>query len=396
MTLTFLSTVVQSLSHPERSKTKMQRFLAHMLLSITFLLSTDGFASRARPSWGLLSSVNPIEKLSSESVDPWPDLVQAPLKFAGPYPCLSLHFSHLATEIQRDRNETGVNIDFVLDTAANVNMLQASIAETLNLTVVRSVVPGLGFAGAFAGGQTCRLGNAELEEVPEVSPFVTGLTAAAVPMPMAGVLSWAFFQSFDSVEFAWGKDKDGKVPEKPSATFYGATFDDVFKGKKCVPIQPIEVCQLPSVTIRVNGAEMPALLDTGSPITVLNAKAAELAGIETAHTAADFDDHVPDVAGKFDEATASSCGKLLSIMGLGGERINLHKTPEKVHVELPTRDVDAVDFGSGHIFVGDLPGLALLNGLGVESPPAVVLGLDVLRQRRTMMVRAPSNEVWFE
>jgi hypothetical protein len=38
---------------------------------------------------------------------------------------------------------------------------------------------------------------------------------------------------------------------------------------------------LPSVTIKVNGVEMKALLDTGSPITVLNAQAAKLAGIET-------------------------------------------------------------------------------------------------------------------
>jgi len=374
----------------------MRDFLLVALFLTAVFIPNEGLASTpsSRPSWGLASSANPVEKVS-ESTESWPEMVQSPLKFAGPYPCLSLHFSHLATKIQRDRNETGVNIDFVLDTAANTNILKESIAESLNLTVVGSALPGLGFAGAFMGGQSYPLGNAELEEVPDVSPFVTGLTAAALPMPMVGVLGWGFFHAIESVEFVWGKAKDGNVTQKSSITFFRVTTDSVFKDKKCISIHPIEVSELPSVTIRINGISMPALLDTGSPITVLNEKAAEMAGIETPHTAAEFDNPVADVAGKFQEANASSCGSMLSIMGLGGERISLHRTPEKVHVELPARDTDAVDFGSGHIFVGDLPGLALLSGLGVGSPPAVVLGMDVLRQRPTMLVRAQQKEVWF-
>jgi len=54
-----------------------------------------------------------------------------------------------------------------------------------------------------------------------------------------------------------------------------------------------------------------------------------------------------------------------------------------------------VDFGPGHLYVGDIPGLAALNGVGVDSPPAVVLGMDVLRRLPKMLLRAQSDEVWF-
>ena len=57
-----------------------------------------------------------------------------------------------------------------------------------------------------------------------------------------------------------------------------------------------------------------------------------------------------------------------------------------------------IDFGSTPIYVGELPGLAALKGgLGMEeSPVAVVLGMDVLRKRPSMLLRALQNEVWFE
>jgi hypothetical protein len=56
---------------------------------------------------------------------------------------------------------------------------------------------------------------------------------------------------------------------------------------------------------------------------------------------------------------------------------------------------EIVDFGEGHIYVGDLPGLAAMNAIGVEAPPAVVLGMDVLRTKTKMLLRARNNEVYF-
>merc|ERR1712232_1093198 len=49
---------------------------------------------------------------------------------------------------------------------------------------------------------------------------------------------------------------------------------------------------------------------------------------------------------------------------------------------------------SGKVYVGNIPGLAALNGIGVDSPPAVVLGLDVLRRRPTMIFRPRQNELY--
>jgi hypothetical protein len=91
------------------------------------------------------------------------------------------------------------------------------------------------------------------------------------------------------------------------------------------------------------------------------------------------------------------------IMGTNGEKVNLVKSKEAAKVVIPSAQntvaevtTTKVDFGSVSLYVGELPGLAALNGLGVESPPAVVLGMDVLRQRPSMLLRAQDNEVWFE
>jgi hypothetical protein len=39
--------------------------------------------------------------------------------------------------------------------------------------------------------------------------------------------------------------------------------------------------------------------------------------------------------------------------------------------------------------------LAAMNGLGIDSPPAVVLGMDVLRTRPRMILRAQVPEIYF-
>ena len=98
---------------------------------------------------------------------------------------------------------------------------------------------------------------------------------------------------------------------------------------------------------------------------------------------------------RLQEAQAAARGDVLTIMGLGGKPVNLIKSSTPVSVEMKGDKNSLVDFGSVPLFVGDLPGLAALNGLGVESPPAVVLGMDVLRQRPSMLLRAQDDEVWF-
>ena len=338
--------------------------------------------------------------------------VRAPLKYVGPYPCLALRFPQLATASQRQRNVTGVSLDFVLDTAANTNTIQQQVATELGLNVVGRALPGVGSAGVIAqGGDTYFLGDCQLEGQ-EPFTFMSELTASALPVASpaaAGLLSLAFLQVFGGgVEFSWGTTpsavaSDPALAPPPSVTFYGDKSLDaksgVLQGKTKIPIRRVPVTQLPTVTVTINGVEMAALLDTGSPITVLNAQAAARAGIATKlpMTSHQKTTNNPFQAAtnRLQEAQAAARGDVLTIMGLGGKPVNLIKSSTPVSVEMKGDKNSLVDFGSVPLFVGDLPGLAALNGLGVESPPAVVLGMDVLRQRPSMLLRAQDDEVWF-
>lgn len=345
-------------------------------------------------------------------------VVRAPLKYVGPYPCLALHFPNLATSNQRQRNVTGVSLDFVLDTAANTNTIQQPVATELALKALGPALPGVGSAGVLApGGQTYFLGDAQLDGIgrkkgEDPGIFMTELTASALPVPSpaaAGLLSLAFLSVFEGgVEFSWGtsptadtsSDPAARVVPPPSITFYGdKSMDDkagVLHGKTKIPIRRVPVTHLPTVTVTINGVEMPALLDTGSPITVLNAQAATRAGIATKLPASTKSiNPLQAVSNRFQEAQAAARGDVLMILGADGKPVNLVKSRNAVSVEMKGENGGKVDFGSVPLFVGELPGLAALNGLGVESPPAVILGMDVLRQRPSMLLRAKDDEVWF-
>merc|ERR1711935_934279 len=100
----------------------------------------------------------------------------------------------------------------------------------------------------------------------------------------------------------------------------------------------IPLTQLPSVQLKVNGVEMVALLDTGSPITVLNEQAAKAAGIQTnkesleAHSGDKSGGWNPfaSVVDKFKEAQATaeaaSKGEILMIGGIDGKPTNLYRS----------------------------------------------------------------------
>jgi hypothetical protein len=290
-------------------------------------------------------------------------------------------------------------LDFILDTAANVNTLHGAVAHELHLPVVGQALPGIGAAGALAGGATYALGDAQLEGVPGFNAtFITGLTAAALPIASpaaAGLLSLAFLQSFDGVEFTWG---NRTTETYPAITFYSTLQHMELELKQKVHIQRIPITNLPSIVVEINGVSMPALLDTGSPITVLNAAAAKRIGIDTTVPVSDKNDRNPFQAltRSWRQGQAASQGQVLQIMGTGGKPVSLIQSTQPPTVHVPTANGgSSIDFGAGHVYVGDLPGLAALNGLGVSSPPAVVLGMDVLRRRPSMLLRASHNEVWF-
>jgi hypothetical protein len=371
----------------------------------------------SRP-WGLKSApdgstttTTPNAIHSSDEQSPFTtepsSAVRAPLNYVGPYPSLALTFPDLATPNQKTKNATGISLDFILDTAANTNTLNAGVAQDLGLPVVGSALPGVGSAGAIAGGQTFLLGDAQLQGFPDFT-FMTGLTASALPIASpaaAGLLSLAFMQSFTGgVDFVWeGSTRGGGGVEQgehypPSITFHAdSPTEDILQGRTRVELQRIPVTELLSVIVNINGVDMPALLDTGSPITVMNAQAAKIAGVESApDPAANQNNPLAALQSKFQQAQATSRGDILTIFGAGGKRVNLCKsTGKEVDVFMDGSNGEKVQFGSGPVYVGDLPGLAALNGLGVESPPAVVLGMDFLRRRPSMLLRATENEAWF-
>ncbi|KAI2513821.1 Aspartyl protease [Fragilaria crotonensis] len=263
-----------------------------------------------------------------------PTSVRAPLKWLGPYPSLGLRFPDLATSSQRERNVTGVSLDFVLDTAANTNTINAQVSAELGLEVVGQALSGVGASGAIPGGNTYMLGDCQLEGLSnneEPFTFMTDLTAStlAVASPVsAGLLSLAFLQCFPGgVEFVWGRVEDGEIKEIPSVTFHS---DDArsFESLQRSPITRIPITQLPSVMIKVNGVEMPALLDTGSPITVLNAQAAAAAGIKTVDLPSMDEQKNPfsKLAASFKVAQAASRGEMLQLADGSGQPVNLVKS----------------------------------------------------------------------
>eukprot|EP00961_Rhodomonas_salina_P198530 2677932-Rhodomonas_salina.1 len=54
----------------------------------------------------------------------------------------------------------------------------------------------------------------------------------------------------------------------------------------------------------------------------------------------------------------------------------------------------AAPLGQVACFVGDLPGLAALDGLGAAAGPAAVLGVDVLRRRARLVYRPAQAEIF--
>jgi hypothetical protein len=340
--------------------------------------------------------------------------VRAPLKFIGPYAVLGLSFPDLATSSQRARNLTGIALDFVLDTAANINTLNGQVAQELNLEVVAEAPGGMSASGPMAGGDTYLLGKCQLEGLGEEDQFtfMENLTASALPLASpaaAGLLSLPFFHCFEGgVEFEWnGKQLEDGQRLPPSITFYGSEEESMESRQYLtqVPIEELPHTRLPVVKININGVIVPALFDTGSPITVLNSQAAEQAGISTIKIGTekkkDKNNPFETLASKFKDsqviASAAARGDILSIAGTAGQRVDLFKSESMVDLSIPSDHVGAmdVDFGSRHVYVGNIPGLAALNGLGDESPPAAVLGMDVLRSKSKMLLMATKQKVYF-
>ena len=203
--------------------------------------------------------------------------------------------------------------------------------------------------------------------------FVTSLpVSVGMPNPnAAGLLSLDFFRLFGGgVEFEW-------TEKQMSVTFRSGKTSASTEGKGLVPIEPlVHAGHLPTIELTVNGKKVTALLSTGSPVTVMNEAAAKLAGVKK-------------MAVKEEEKKElQAAGDVITIMD-GRTPVDLVKSTKPVQVK-----ASDVGFGKVPLYVGKIPGMTTLTG-GSETEPAIVLGLDVLVQRPSMLLRIRDNEVWF-
>lgn len=339
------------------------------ILLLLTLVSVQSFTSNLfgfRPAPQLLQSTNSRDH--NDKLDDYDRRVTSFLKFIGPYPALSLRFPSLSTASQRKRNITGIALDFILDTAANTNTINAQVAQELNLEVVGDALPGFGAAG-----------------------FISGASALPVASPAAaGLLGVAFLNFFEAVKFEWGGGIEGK---QPLVTFYGDENDanqECQKFKK-VSIDVLDAILLPSVVININGISIPALFDTGSPVTVLNDAAAKAADLEvfeiqkkTEKSLNPFKAFSDNLREAKSVADAASRGELLVIASSDGNRVELKRTKSRVSVSLNGGEIQ---FPPSDIYVGDLPGLVALDGLKPTSPPAAILGMDVIKRLPIVIYR---------
>ena len=313
--------------------------------------------------------------------------VVAPLCYKGPYPCLSLKFPHL---------EGAPVWDFVVDTGANVNTIHAILAQTYNLTRVQGLppmpLPAAGMGGSFAPGSLVVVPNAVLANMPPEQgdiTFIHNLTVAALPRasppPTAGILGSSLCAMFPSgVEFDWfGTDGD---PPTFCFYFYEEGRNATTTGMTQIPIQ--QIMGLFVVTITVNGKDIPALLDTGSPITVLTQDAARQAGLEVAKD--DADDDTPSSAPQLGNHHHVKVG------GIDGRPMEVMRSAStSVQVQ-----VGNVSLGQGPVYIGSIPAFSILQqvmpDISDTTTPSAILGLDFLRRAYRMMIVASRHEMWLE
>jgi predicted aspartyl protease len=299
--------------------------------------------------------------------------VVAPLISVGSYACLGLNFPNVVTK-------PGVEINFVLDTAANVNTISSELANELDLPVVvkgddLSLLGSAGAGGSFQVGDIVMLGDSRLSGMPENqrnNTFMTNLTAAAMNIGIArsfggGLLGTSFFNCFrGGVEFDWyGTDGD-----PPTLIFYYDMLPDNAKeNATCVPINTEEFFGVPTVSVNINGKELQAIIDTGSLVTIISPIAASEIGI-------------------------SKKEGRIKVKGVDdGDAISISKSLD--HVSISIGDIK---MNLETIFIGELPGLAMAIGLTLPEfrRPQVLLGLDALRRTYRMILGLSNDELWLE
>ena len=357
---------------------------------------------------------------NAASTDSAPMLVAivAPLHYQGPYPCLSLRFPGTGS-----RAKTPLN--FLLDTGANVNAISRRVVKDWDFTEVSLPAekkPAVATAAAGMGGSLeapaamYTLGDCQLHGMPAGQDefiFLRNLTAAALPMQQDGILGLQFFWSFPAgVEFDWF----GTEGDPPTVVFYvGSELPkEVAKSSnlhrfalKALPTQilslTIQIHSTNTTNATTTTTRLEAIVDTGSPVTVLSHQAAKQVGIETIDVSKK--QTVKRPFWNYSLKQQSGDDRLV-VGGVDGRIVTLRRSVSPVTIQVQSSDTnDTVCLGHGHVYVGELPGMAFLGGIPSRtkanmtvnsSLPSVVLGLDILKQTYRMVVSASRQEIWLE
>jgi len=337
--------------------------------------------------------------------------IRAPLQMLGPYPLLSVRFPDIAApesvkEQQKANGETGIRLDMIVDTGSSVNTINVQLVKELGLTAVSTQEAGVSAAGALGISNNYALGTVQLNDLPQKDrfPLMNDLIVSAIPVAappgIGGILGLGFLLSFaGGIEFVWGDAASGPSARLPapgpvaSLNLYANPKDSagLSTSMEEVPARQLDAAGggLLILTMVVNGVKIPALLDTGSPATILNAAAAKLAGIELP---AEPDQSSMNLIAKakvaYDQAAAMASGEVVYVAGEKGP-VALRKTPNATPISLGgavIRDVRP--------YVGEIPGLAALPGLAAEGAPAAILGTDVLRRRKSLLILPAIDKVF--
>lgn len=364
-------------------------------------------ASRRPPSWKCTrcstQSARPSTAIGPTTLEQEPQApteddgqrvlaVVAPLKYTGQsnYPTLNLLFPDL-DQIMEGGSVQGVSLDFVMDTGANINTVEGMVVDSYRLPVAVAaqdlgVAGAAGMGGSFPACDIHTLGTCKLGGMPPGSDFdfMYGLTAARMPDSLPyrfanGLLGLTFFLSFPAgVELDWyGTDGD-----PPTCIFYygDTTPPDALNNMVGVPLERLPV-QIMSLVIEVNGVPVKAILDTGSPNTILSPNAANRCGIEVYS-----DSMAPDDLPLRQQVVGATA------MGIDGNVFNLARSTNEVSVT-----AGGASLGATPVFVGNLPGLDILNQFGMEHPPEAILGLDFLQRCYRIIVKiGEESSLWIE
>ena len=211
--------------------------------------------------------------------------------FGSAYAAITLDLPDRATRSQRERGVSGVELDFVLDSACTTNFIVPNVAYGLDVTIVGQSPGGAGATGALLNdAQEMLLGACKLGNTADNQVVLRGLSAAIRPVPapgVAGVLGRSFMDCFDAVAFDWREgagDPNAGVTVYQRYDFENAKHpvmgDRGFTREDVVTATPRELaCGLLACEVALGGTPVPALIDTGAPRTILNTAAARLAGV---------------------------------------------------------------------------------------------------------------------